>query len=140
MADKSLKSTCHCGAITLIVPRRPAEINECQCTICRRYAAAWAYYKVDEVKFDIREGTKLSQYVWGDKEKSFNFCENCGCVCYHWPFEKVNPDGSTAEFGVNTRNMDPKELLYVSRKIDHAWVLAPVNNKAMAHKEDQAKY
>ncbi|KAJ5281679.1 hypothetical protein N7478_007051 [Penicillium angulare] len=48
--------------------------------------------------------------------------------------------GSTAEFGVNTRNMDPMELLYVSRKVDHAWVLAPVNNKAVAHEQDQAKY
>jgi hypothetical protein len=79
-ADKSLKSTCHCGAITVIVPRQPEEINECQCTICRRYAAAWAYYKVDEIEFDLKEGAKLSQYVWGDKEISFNFCENCGCV------------------------------------------------------------
>ncbi|KAJ6144293.1 hypothetical protein N7470_008188 [Penicillium chermesinum] len=132
MADKTLKSTCHCGAITLIVPRLPAEINECQCTICRRYAAAWAYYKVDEVKFDIREGGKLSQYVWGDKEKSFNFCAHCGCV--------RNPDGSAAEFGVNTRNMDPMQLLHVNRRIDNAWVFAPLNNKTMAHGEDQAQY
>lgn len=80
MADKPLKSTCHCGAVTVIVPHQPEEINECQCTICRRYAAAWAYYKVNEIKFDMKEGAKLSQYVWGDKEISFNFCENCGCV------------------------------------------------------------
>lgn len=80
MADKSLKSTCHCGNITVIVPRLPEEINECQCSICRRYAAAWGYYKVDEVKFDIKEGAKVLKYAWGDKERSFNFCENCGCV------------------------------------------------------------
>ena len=80
MADKSLRSTCHCGAITVILPRHPEEINECQCTICRRYAAAWGYYKVDEVKFDIKEGAKLSKYVWGDKEKSFDSCATCGCV------------------------------------------------------------
>lgn len=80
MADKSLKATCHCGAIALTVPRPPEEINECQCTICRRYAAAWGYYTVNEVKFDLKEGAKLSQYIWGDKESSFNFCQNCGCV------------------------------------------------------------
>lgn len=80
MADNSLKSICHCGAITVIVPHQPEEINECQCTICRRYAAAWAYYKVNEVRFEIKEGSKISQYVWGDREISFNFCENCGCV------------------------------------------------------------
>jgi len=140
MADKSLKSTCHCGAVTVIVPYPPDEINECQCTICRRYAAAWAYYKVDEVKFDIKEGAKLSQYVWGDKEKSFDFCETCGCVCYWWPFEKKTPDGDAAEFGVNTRNMNPMQILHVNRKIENAWLLEPINDKTQAHRDDQAKY
>ena len=80
MADEYLKSSCHCGNFTVIVPRQPDEINECQCTICRRYAAAWAYYKVNQVKIDKKEGAELSGYVWGDKERSFNFCANCGCM------------------------------------------------------------
>lgn len=50
------------------------------------------------------------------------------------------PDGSAAEFGVNTRNMDPMDLLHVNRKIENAWLFAPINNQAMAHKQDQAKY
>ncbi|KAF7128790.1 hypothetical protein CNMCM5793_003699 [Aspergillus hiratsukae] len=140
MEDKSLKSTCHCGAITVIVPHQPEEINECQCTICRRYAAAWAYYKVNEIKFDLKEGAKLSQYVWGDREISFNFCENCGCVCYWWPFEEKKPDGGAANFGVNTRNMDPMEILHVNRKIERAWLFQPLKDKTMAHEQDQAKY
>ncbi|KAJ5915835.1 hypothetical protein N7454_010976 [Penicillium verhagenii] len=140
MADKSLKSTCHCGAITVILPYAPKEINECQCTICRRYSAAWAYYKVNEVKFDMKEGAKVSKYVWGDKEKSFNFCQNCGCVYCWWPFEEVNEDGTPAQFGVNTRNMDPMEILHVDRKIERSWVFEPINNKANAHRDDQAKY
>ncbi|KAJ5525145.1 hypothetical protein N7494_011795 [Penicillium frequentans] len=140
MADISLKSTCHCGAITVIVPHQPEEINECQCTICRRYAAAWAYYKVNEIKFDLKEGAKLSKYVWGDREKSFNSCENCGCICYWWPFEEIMPDGGAAKFGVNTRNMEPMEILHVNRKVENAWVFAPINDKTMAHKQDQAKY
>ncbi|KAL9078858.1 MAG: hypothetical protein Q9157_002228 [Trypethelium eluteriae] len=121
MAGKSLKSTCHCGAITVIVPHQPEEINECQCTICRRYAAAWAYYKVNEVKFDMKEGAKLSR-------------------CYWWPFEEKKPDGGAADFGVNTRNMDPMELLYVNRKIDKAWLFQPIKDKTTAHEQDQAKY
>jgi hypothetical protein len=80
MTDKPLNSTCHCGAITVIVPRLPEEINECQCTICRRYSAAWGYYKMDELKVQMKEGAKVSKYVWGDKEKSFDFCQSCGCV------------------------------------------------------------
>ncbi|KAJ5117624.1 hypothetical protein N7448_011256 [Penicillium atrosanguineum] len=140
MANKALKSTCHCGAITVIVPHQPEEINECQCTICRRYAAAWAYYKVNEVKFDIKEGAKLSKYVWGDREISFNFCEKCGCVCYWWPVEEKKPDGSIADFGVNTRNMDPMEIVHVNRRIEKAWLLQPLKDKTKAHEQDQAKY
>ncbi|KAJ5682404.1 hypothetical protein N7462_005569 [Penicillium macrosclerotiorum] len=121
MADKSLKSTCHCGAITVIVPHQPEEINECQCTICRRYAAAWAYYKVNEVKFNMKEGAKLRR-------------------CYWWPLEEKTPDGGAAEFGLNTRNMDPMEILQVNRKIDNAFLFRPLNDKASAHEQDKSKY
>ncbi|KAJ6028381.1 glutathione-dependent formaldehyde-activating GFA [Penicillium herquei] len=140
MADKSLKSTCHCGAITVILPHQPTEINECQCTICRRYAAAWAYYKVNEVNIEMKEGVKLSQYIWGDREISFNFCENCGCVCYWWPLEEKTPDGGAAEFGVNTRNMDPMEIFHVNRKIDNSYLFRPLNDKTKSHEQDKANY
>ncbi|KAJ5721663.1 uncharacterized protein N7483_009597 [Penicillium malachiteum] len=140
MEDQSLKSTCHCGAITAILPYRPKEINECQCTICRRYAAAWAYYKVNEVKIDMKGGAKLSRYIWGDKEISFNFCENCGCVCYWWPMEEKTSDGDAAEFGVNTRNMDPMEIFHVNRKIGNDWLLQPLKDKTKSHEQDRANY
>ena len=51
-----------------------------------------------------------------------------------------NPDGTTALFGVNTRNMDPLEIYHVNRKIERAWLFEPINNKTAAHAEDQANY
>ena len=51
-----------------------------------------------------------------------------------------NPDGTAAEFGLNTRNMDPLELYHVNRKIERAWLFAPMNNKSAAHAEDRANY
>lgn len=77
-AAASLKSTCHCGAISLTANRMPELINECQCTICRRYAAAWAYYYSNEV--DFQQKGKTRKYVWGDGDLEFHFCETCGCV------------------------------------------------------------
>ncbi len=79
-SDPPIKGTCHCGAISITVPRRPDFINECQCTICRRYAAAWGYYKPTEVKIEIKDGAAASKYIWGDAEISFNFCDKCGCM------------------------------------------------------------
>ena len=75
-----IRSSCHCGAITVTVPRPPEYANVCQCTICRRYGAAWGYYHADEVQIETRPGAITRQYIWGDRDISFNFCDNCGCV------------------------------------------------------------
>jgi hypothetical protein len=82
MADEStpIRSSCHCGAITVVVPRLPDHINHCQCTICRRYGAAWGYYHPDEVKIETKPNAVTKQYIWGDRDISFNFCDTCGCV------------------------------------------------------------
>ena len=63
------------------------------------------------------------------------------CRCYWWPLSEANnEDGSAADFGLNTRNMDPMDLLFVDRKIERSWILAPINNSANAHAEDKAGY
>lgn len=36
--------------------------------------------------------------------------------------------------------MDPMEILHVNRKIENAWLFQPLNDKTMAHEQDQAKY
>lgn len=79
-SSTELTAICHCGNIKMIVPYPPKEITECHCSICRRYSAAWGYWPVDEVKFEFKEGAKTTKYAWGDKDKSFDFCSNCGCV------------------------------------------------------------
>ncbi|OQV09032.1 hypothetical protein CLAIMM_13214 [Cladophialophora immunda] len=130
-----LKSTCHCGAIEVIVPYQPKEINECQCTLCRRYAAAWIYYKPEEVTINKHKAGDVKKYVWGDRDISFNFCDNCGCMCFWYPRR-----GSMDEIGVNSRNMDPEDLRYVTRKISFDVVGAPLRDQATAHPQDRARY
>ena len=111
ISDSPIEASCHCGDIKVTVPRKPDSINECQCTICRRYAAAWAYYNTKEVKFETREGGSTRKYVWGDREIEFHFCNACGCILYWWPIiERIT------EMGVNTRMMDPDALRTITRK------------------------
>ncbi|KAI1155712.1 Mss4-like protein [Nemania diffusa] len=43
------KATCHCGRITVALPRAPEQINECHCSVCYKLGALWAYYPRDEV-------------------------------------------------------------------------------------------
>ncbi|KAI1125369.1 hypothetical protein F5Y10DRAFT_247268, partial [Nemania abortiva] len=47
--NPSPKATCHCGRITVALPRPPEDINECHCSVCYKLGALWAYYPRDEV-------------------------------------------------------------------------------------------
>lgn len=60
-------------------------MNECNCSICRRY------------------------YLWGEKSIEFHRCQNCGCVT-HW----AAVDRGADRMGVNARLMAP-EILAAAR-------------------------
>lgn len=112
-----LKATCHCGAITVTAPGHPKKpINDCQCTLCRRYAAAWAYYTPSEVKVDIKPGASMNKYSWGFNSASFDWCNACGCLMFWWPLEE--PAEGTGMMGLNTRMVDPETVRGVDRVVD----------------------
>lgn len=97
-----LSATCHCEDVRIEIPRRPRSLTNCNCSICRRYGALWAYYKASEVRV---EGA-TSDYAWGDQRLRFVRCARCGCVT-HW--ERVHPT-ATSRVGVNARNFEPDSL------------------------------
>jgi hypothetical protein len=100
-----LCATCHCGAIRVEVPEPPQAVTNCNCSICRRYGALWAYYKVGTVRV-LGHPENTAEYVWGDKTLKTVRCRNCGCVT-HWEPLQPTPD---SELGVNARNFDPSVL------------------------------
>ncbi|KAF2222385.1 Mss4-like protein [Elsinoe ampelina] len=134
-----MRSTCHCGAITVTVNRLPKYINVCQCTLCRRYGVAWGYYHPDEVKLEKKPNAATKRYIWGDKTASFEFCDHCGCMCYWWPLEPPT-DGSKYQMGLNTNNMNPELLKYVDRTWEYAQLRMALGSKELAHSEDLAEY
>ena len=96
-----LTATCHCGAVTVEVPRRPQSVTSCNCSICRRYGTLWAYYKRTTVRV-VAKAVATDEYRWGDKSLRFVRCRTCGCVT-HW--EPVSP-GKESRMGVNARNFE----------------------------------
>ncbi|KAK5163141.1 uncharacterized protein LTR77_010925 [Saxophila tyrrhenica] len=128
-------AACHCGAVKITVSRKPKEINECQCTLCRRYRAAWAYYDPTDVDVLVMNDTQPREYLWGDREIRFRFCGACGCVT-HW--RSVDEGGQ--EMGVNTRMMHPDLLRDANRKVDNEQLSVPLKSRDSAHPEDQARY
>lgn len=111
-----LAGTCHCGAIRIEVPSAPSKVTDCNCSLCRRLGALWAYYKVGTVRVEGHP-EKTAEYIWGDKTLRTVRCATCGCIT-HWEHLDPQPE---ARHGVNIKNFDPKLLESVKvRRFDGA--------------------
>ncbi len=85
-----MELTCHCGNIK-IKAAMPKDIAQCNCSICRRYAALWAYYTPNDVQITYKkEGVAF--YIWGDKEVEFHRCNLCGCITHYITTQECRED------------------------------------------------
>ena len=98
-----LTGTCHCGDVTIELPSAPDGATNCNCSLCRRVGALWAYYEYGTVKV-TGHPEHTQAYVQGDKTLRTVRCTACGCVT-HW--EPLLPEAG-GRHGVNLRNFDPK--------------------------------
>ncbi|MBW8813259.1 MAG: GFA family protein [Caulobacterales bacterium] len=94
-----IEAVCHCGAARLSAPQAPSVVTECNCSICRRTGARWAYYSPREVI--LPDGARTEAYVWGDRMLAFHRCRTCGCLT-HWQ----SLDGARDRMAINARMMD----------------------------------
>lgn len=94
-----IQAVCHCGAASLTAPSAPSEVSECNCSICRRLGARWAYYPHTQVTLPAAGATQV--YVWGERMLAFHRCKACG-VTTHW--QPLN--GARDRMGINARLMD----------------------------------
>jgi hypothetical protein len=101
-----LRASCQCGTVVIEVARKPAELTACNCTLCVRYGALWAYY-TDESARVVRGKRKLGSYSKPGGHLAFHHCTVCGCIT-HWYAAKGKP--SDGRIGVNARLLDPKLL------------------------------
>jgi hypothetical protein len=100
-----LKTTCHCGAVSVEIPGPPETLTDCDCSICRRYGVLWAYYPASEVRVVAAPGATAA-YAWGARSIQFVRCATCGCVM---SWEPIGPERED-RMGVNARNFDPSQL------------------------------
>jgi hypothetical protein len=98
----TLTANCHCKAVRLTFPLPEKALNECLCSICRRYGVLWAYYQPEEVQI---EGEPTEFYIWGDKDIQFHRCKKCGCVTHWAPADKKHEIIS-----VNCRMLEKEDL------------------------------
>ncbi len=101
-----LKGTCHCGEVGWTLDAVPKSVTACNCTICRRFGALWAY---GHIGYDIQTTGKTSTHLRRDSgDIHFHFCANCGCVTHYVAcFSDENGRKLSA---VNVRMSDPSPI------------------------------
>jgi hypothetical protein len=109
-----LEGSCHCGAARWTLEGDAGGTTACNCSLCRRYGALWAYGYENE---RIRVTGPTKSYSRSNKEPSLEilFCPACGCVMC-WRALKLNPDGRR-RIAVNVRLADPEAV--AGLPIDH---------------------
>jgi hypothetical protein len=76
------KSQCHCGNIKLIGNKLPLSVTSCNCSICNRIGALWAYFTEKDIQITVGK-YPISKYSWGNKTIDFQYCSNCGCSTHY---------------------------------------------------------
>lgn len=118
----TLQGSCHCGAVRFEAAYKPAELRDCNCSLCRRLGARWAYYKLDEVTLTGATET----YIQGDRTLATHRCAQCGCVMYWLPLPTPEDAEPYDRMGVNARMCDPEDVAGIRvRLLDgaDAWTL-----------------
>lgn len=94
---------CHCGNVSLEANEPPETVTSCNCSICYRIGATWAYYTKEQVAINGINKTKV--YLWGQKNRSYHACEICHCVTH---YTQLRNDGSN-RVAINTRMVNPEQ-------------------------------
>jgi hypothetical protein len=108
-ATASISGTCHCGKCSWRLLGDPGSITACNCTLCRRYGALWAYGHEGET---VTVTGPTSSYRRAELEKPYLetlFCPTCACVLA-WRGLEQEDDGRR-RMAVNVRLAAPEAVL-----------------------------
>ena len=100
-----LEGSCHCGQVRWRFEGVPKSASACNCSVCRRWGALWAYGFEGE-EFTLSGATKI--YLWNKKLIEFHFCPECACIAY-WRAAMPGKDGRR-HGAVNVRLVAPEAV------------------------------
>lgn len=106
---------CHCEATHWSLDGDPGRITACNCTLCRRYGALWAY-DYEDGRIHIHGATRgYARATRPDPSLEILFCPACACVLA-WRGLRLEADGRR-RLAVNVRLAPPEAVAGLS--IDH---------------------
>jgi len=96
---------CHCGAVRYETTTDLTHVVSCNCSICRKRGALWAFVKPEQ--FALRCGEDdLADYQFNRKVIHHVFCRECGIESFA---RGTTPDGS-AMIAINVRCLDDLDV------------------------------
>ncbi len=110
-----LAGTCLCGGASWTMEGDPGPATACNCTLCRRYGALWAYdYEDGRIRLHGRTQA-FARVGKTDPALEIRFCPTCACVLC-WRGLRLEPDGRR-RMAVNLRLAPPQAVAHLP--IDH---------------------
>ncbi|HSQ95465.1 MAG TPA: aldehyde-activating protein [Croceibacterium sp.] len=104
-----LSLSCLCGQIAIELKKKPDFIQECNCTLCNKTGARWAYFHPSEVSVD---GSPKG-YCRGDKDEpnaQVQFCPTCGSTTHFVLTEHAISKFGNSLMGVNMWLADARDI------------------------------
>ncbi|WP_443019220.1 GFA family protein [Sphingomonas sp.] len=96
-----LRGTCHCGAAGWTLAGDPGPITACNCTLCHRYGALWAYDFEGERVAVTGKTASFRRPGKTDPALEIVFCPSCAGVLA-WRGLRLDEDGRR-RMAVNVR-------------------------------------
>lgn len=93
---KTLKGSCHCGAVTFQVELKNGleDVHHCDCSLCKRRSAYVASVGLGELTL-LSGADNLTLYQFNTGTAKHYFCKTCGVYTHHQ--RRSNPN----EFSFN---------------------------------------
>lgn len=96
-----MMASCHCGRVTIRLPRKPESVTQCNCSLCAKTGFRGVYFASDELVIN----GEFDAYVRADLKQAFlatHRCRNCGVVTHWTPLS----DPPHERMGINARLID----------------------------------
>ena len=98
--------SCHCGRVRYEVETHLATVLACNCSLCRKRGALWAY--VDGAHFKLISGKDdLTDYQFNKKVIHHLFCPTCGVESFA---NGTRPGDGKKMVAVNVRCLDGVDI------------------------------
>ena len=104
-----LNLSCLCGQIRIQTAEKPDYVHECNCTLCSKSGARWAYFHPSEVSVE-GESSGYCREDKADPGALLQFCAKCGVTTHFVLTAQAVTKHGNVVMGVNMRLADESDL------------------------------